>query len=69
MAKSDDDPWNDPPSPAMRGPHQIGAPLDHLSIEEIDERIAALRLEIQRLETQRAEKEDSRRAANAFFKL
>lgn len=48
--------------------HELGQSLDALSIAEIDERIALLRSEIERLEVQRASKEASRLAANAFFK-
>lgn len=48
--------------------HMIGQDLSTLSIEEIDDRIAALEGEIGRLRTARAKKEDSRSAADAFFK-
>ncbi len=48
--------------------HEIGQDLSMLSIHEIDERIAVLRREIERLREARARKEDSRAAASAFFK-
>lgn len=55
------------PRPAV-GRHEIGQPLDLLSVHELDERIAALRAEIARLEQARAAKAASRAAADAFFK-
>jgi uncharacterized small protein (DUF1192 family) len=48
--------------------HDIGQDLSMLSIHEIDERIALLQQEIDRLKAARARKEDSRAAASAFFK-
>ena len=43
--------------------------LSRLSVEEIDARIAALKAEIVRLEAARAQKEASRAAADAVFRL
>ncbi len=48
--------------------HEIGQPLDDLSIEELAERIAMLRAEIDRLDAKRQSKEASRAGAEAFFK-
>jgi len=48
--------------------HQIGQPLDALSVAEFDARIALLRVEIERLEQARAAKAASLAAADAFFK-
>ncbi|MBG0810941.1 DUF1192 domain-containing protein [Methylosinus sp. H3A] len=48
--------------------HQLGQPLDALSVAEFDARIALLRAEIERLETARAAKAASLAAADAFFK-
>ncbi|KPQ11027.1 MAG: putative small protein containing a coiled-coil domain [Saliniramus fredricksonii] len=48
--------------------HVVGQDLSTLSIEEIDERIAALRQEITRLEQMRAQKQASKSAADAVFK-
>ncbi|HLH13000.1 MAG TPA: DUF1192 domain-containing protein [Methylovirgula sp.] len=62
MARDEDDA---PRPPAV---HEIGQPLDTLSVEEIGERIAALKAEIERLEQARAAKEASRSSAAAFFK-
>jgi uncharacterized small protein (DUF1192 family) len=48
--------------------HEIGQPLDDLSIEELAERIEMLRAEIARLDAKRQSKEASRAGAEAFFK-
>ncbi|MGJ3263910.1 MAG: DUF1192 domain-containing protein [Salinarimonas sp.] len=48
--------------------HVIGQDLAHLSIEELDERITAMETEIGRLREAKAKKQDSRSAADAFFK-
>jgi uncharacterized small protein (DUF1192 family) len=55
-----------PKRPAL--PHEIGQDLSLLSIEEIDERMAALRNEIMRLETAKAQKLAAQGAAHSFFK-
>jgi uncharacterized small protein (DUF1192 family) len=54
--------------PVLTG-HQVGQDLSLLSIDEIDERIAQLEREIARLKEARANKEHSRAAASAFFKI
>jgi uncharacterized small protein (DUF1192 family) len=46
----------------------IGHSLDDLSVQEIDERITALRAQITRLEDTRRAKQASLSAAAAFFK-
>jgi uncharacterized small protein (DUF1192 family) len=51
-----------------RAAHEIGQPLDHLSVAEFDERIAELSAEIARLEAGRAKKRAANAAADAFFK-
>jgi uncharacterized small protein (DUF1192 family) len=48
--------------------HEIGQSLDDLSVQELDERIAALHAEIRRLQETRKAKEASASAAAAFFK-
>lgn len=48
--------------------HEIGQDLAVLSIAELDERIALLKSEIDRLEGAKASKGAHRSAADAFFK-
>lgn len=48
--------------------HQIGQDLSTLSLHELEERIAALKQEIARLEEAKASKAASLSAASAFFK-
>ncbi len=48
--------------------HRVGEPLDTLSVDDLDERIAVLKAEIQRLEAAMAAKRASRDAADAVFK-
>ncbi|MBY6241438.1 DUF1192 domain-containing protein [Methylosinus sp. Sm6] len=48
--------------------HRLGQPLDTLSLAEFDERIAALRAEIERLSQARAAKAASLAAAEGLFK-
>jgi uncharacterized small protein (DUF1192 family) len=49
--------------------HEIGQPLDSLSVAEIGERIELLKAEITRLEEARHLKQDAQAAAAAFFKI
>ena len=49
-------------------PHEIGQDLSLLAIGEIDERIALLRAEIERLSEARAGKLKTQTAADALFK-
>ncbi|MEL6505622.1 MAG: DUF1192 domain-containing protein [Pseudomonadota bacterium] len=46
----------------------LGGDLSTLSVDDLDERIAALRAEIVRLETERKKKESHLSAAQSFFK-
>lgn len=48
--------------------HQIGQDLATLSIDEIDDRIAVLAGEIERLREAKTRKESSKSAADMFFK-
>ncbi len=48
--------------------HEIGQPLDTLSLADLDARIALLRAEIARIESARAAKQAAQGAADAFFK-
>ncbi|GJE28629.1 DUF1192 domain-containing protein [Methylobacterium organophilum] len=49
--------------------HEVGQRLDDLSVEEIGERIALLRTEIDRLEAAKKAKQAARAAAGSIFKL
>ena len=62
----DADPFGTVRKPATT--HEIGQPLDRLSVAEIAERIEILQAEIERLKAMSASKEASRVAAGAFFK-
>ena len=46
----------------------VGAKLDQLSVADLEERIAALRVEIERVEVELAAKEARARAADELFK-
>lgn len=59
-------PEDDRPKP--KSVHEIGQDLSMLSLAEIDERITALKTEIERLIETRARKDASRSAADAFFR-
>ncbi|MBV8961749.1 MAG: DUF1192 domain-containing protein [Hyphomicrobiales bacterium] len=48
--------------------HEIGQDLSTLSIAEIEERIAALRNEIMRLDTAKSQKLAAQGSAKSFFK-
>ncbi|TVR07798.1 MAG: DUF1192 domain-containing protein [Salinarimonadaceae bacterium] len=48
--------------------HEVGRDLATLSVDEINERIAVLLGEIERLREARTKKEASKSAADAFFK-
>ncbi|MGC1558181.1 MAG: DUF1192 domain-containing protein [Methylovirgula sp.] len=65
MSKDEEDIFAPRPAPTM---HVMGQVLDELSVEELGERIAALRAEIERLERARQAKEASRATAAAYFK-
>jgi uncharacterized small protein (DUF1192 family) len=65
MIKNEDDVFAPHPAPVV---HEMGQLLDALSVEELGERIEALRAEIERLERARQAKEASRASAAGFFK-
>jgi uncharacterized small protein (DUF1192 family) len=54
--------------PRKKISHEIGQDLSLLSVEELAERIALLKSEIERLEAASAKKRASKDAANSFFK-
>jgi uncharacterized small protein (DUF1192 family) len=62
VASDDDD------KPRKKIIHELGQDLSLLSVEDIEERIASLAAEIERLKADAAKKRASRDAANAFFK-
>jgi uncharacterized small protein (DUF1192 family) len=49
--------------------HVIGTDLSAVSVEELRERVALMRAEIERLEAEIARKHASRDAAASFFRL
>ena len=59
-------PEDDRPRP--KPVHEIGQDLAPLSLAEIDQRIALLQTEIERLKEARKGKDASRAAADAFFR-
>jgi uncharacterized small protein (DUF1192 family) len=62
MATEDDD------KPRKKASHEIGQDLSLLSVEELDDRIALLASEIERLQAAATKKRASKEAANSFFK-
>lgn len=62
MTAEDDD------KPRKKISHEIGQDLSLLSVGDVEDRIAMLAAEIERLKADAAKKRSSRDAANAFFK-
>lgn len=60
--------FDDEDKPKKTPVHEIGTDLSMLSVEEIDERIAALEGEIERLRAAKSGKIASRGAAETFFR-
>ena len=58
----------DDDAPRRKITHDIGQDLSLLSVDELAERIALLRMEIERLEAAKVGKQASRNAADRFFK-
>jgi uncharacterized small protein (DUF1192 family) len=63
MAAMDDD-----DRPKKKITHEIGQDLALISVRELEERIALLRQEIERLEADIRKKQTSRNLADQFFK-
>ncbi len=61
-------PLPDDERPRPKPVHEIGQDLSLLSVHELDERVALLQAEIERLRADRARKEASRQAAASVFK-
>lgn len=59
---------DDEDKPRKLTAHEIGQALDTLSVEDLAERVALLRREIERLEAARQAKLAALGAADAFFK-
>ena len=49
--------------------HEVGMPIDTMSVGELNERIAMLRSEIERLEEAVAARQRTRAAADSLFRL
>jgi uncharacterized small protein (DUF1192 family) len=62
MAIEEDD------KPRKKITHEIGQDLSLLSVEELNERIALLTSEVERLQAAATKKRASKEAANSFFK-
>jgi uncharacterized small protein (DUF1192 family) len=62
MASEDDD------KPLKKVSHEIGQDLSLLSVDELGDRIALLKAEIERLDQAMVKKRASKDAANSFFK-
>ena len=60
--------FDDEDRPKKKLVHEIGQDLTLLSVGELTERIALLKEEIARLETNMARKQASKSAADLFFK-
>jgi uncharacterized small protein (DUF1192 family) len=52
-----------------RAAHEVGQDLSLLSADELEMRIALLREEILRIESEKAKRGSTKAAADAFFKL
>ena len=50
-------------------PHEVGMPLDAMSVDELNERIAVLEAEIVRLKEAIAARQKTRSAAESIFKF
>ncbi len=62
MASEDDD------KPLKKVSHEIGQDLSLLSVDELGDRIALLKAEIERLDQAMVKKRASKDAANSYFK-
>jgi uncharacterized small protein (DUF1192 family) len=49
--------------------HEVGMPIDTMSVEELNDRIAILKAEIARLEQAIAARQKTRSEADSLFKL
>jgi uncharacterized small protein (DUF1192 family) len=61
--------FDDEENPRKPKAHEVGMPLDAMSVEELSERIAMLRDEIGRLEQALAARQRTRAAADQLFRM
>lgn len=61
--------FGDDDRPVKKAAHEIGQDLSTLSVDELGERIALLRAEIDRIEAARTAKTSTRTAAEGLFNL
>ena len=59
---------NEEEGPQTKCAHTVGEPLDDLSVHEIDERIALLKAEIERLESAKVRKLSAADSAASVFR-
>lgn len=55
--------------PKRRVAHEVGMPIDTMSVEELNERIGLLEAEIARLRSAIAARQKTRSVADSLFKL
>ena len=55
------------PRPKRKRVHDIGQTLDELSVHELEERIALLQIEIERLQSAKSRKQQALDAAGSIF--
>lgn len=55
--------------PKRRVTHEVGMPIDTMSVEELNERIGLLEAEIARLRSAIAARQKTRSVADSLFKL
>lgn len=60
---------DDDERPRRAATHEIGQKLDALSVDELTERVALLKAEIERLETAKTAKQAALNAAGSIFKF
>lgn len=61
--------FDDDGTPRKPSPHEVGMPIDTLSVEELESRIGLLEAEIERLRRAISARQKTKSAADALFKL
>ena len=59
----------DEEKPKKLAPHEVGMPIDTMSVDELEERIGILEAEIARLKEAIASRQKTRSAAESIFKF